>query len=122
MKLTLVVRTDLGLGRGEIAAHAAVAAALANLDTPDFPAWLRTPHCRPGRDRTVYQNSQLGEYRTQGTNSIHHIAWPRERRGRGEESPTLHGTQWSSARPQEYADRPVLCRFTTPRRLSGPGV
>jgi peptidyl-tRNA hydrolase len=37
MKLTLVVRTDLGLGRGEIAAsaaHAAVAAALANLGTP----------------------------------------------------------------------------------------
>ena len=90
MKLTLGVRTDLGLGRGEIAAqaaHAAVAAALANLDTPDFRAWLRTAHCHPGRDRTVYPNSQLGGYRTQATNSIHHIAWPRERRGRGEESP-----------------------------------
>jgi len=39
MKLTLVVRADLGLGRGKIAAqagHAAVAAALANLGTPDF--------------------------------------------------------------------------------------
>jgi peptidyl-tRNA hydrolase len=45
MKLTLVVRADLGLGRGKIAAkaaHAAMAAALANLDTPDFRAWLRT--------------------------------------------------------------------------------
>ena len=43
MKLTLVVRTDLGLGRGEIAAqaaHAAVVSALANLGTPDFRAWL----------------------------------------------------------------------------------
>jgi Peptidyl-tRNA hydrolase PTH2 len=50
MKLTLVVRADLSLGRGKIAAqaaHAAMAAALANLDTPDFRAWLRTAHCEP---------------------------------------------------------------------------
>jgi peptidyl-tRNA hydrolase, PTH2 family len=43
-KLTLVVRADLGMGRGKIAAqasHAAVAAALANLGNPDFRAWLR---------------------------------------------------------------------------------
>jgi hypothetical protein len=38
-----------------------VAAALANLDTPDFRAWLRTAHCHPGRDRTVYPNSQLAD-------------------------------------------------------------
>jgi peptidyl-tRNA hydrolase, PTH2 family len=43
-KLTLVLRVDLGMGRGKIAAqsvHAAVAAALASMGTPDFRAWLQ---------------------------------------------------------------------------------
>ncbi len=43
-KLTIVVRADLGMGRGKIAAqasHAAVAAALASIGTADFRAWLR---------------------------------------------------------------------------------
>jgi peptidyl-tRNA hydrolase, PTH2 family len=43
-KLTLVVRADLGMGRGKIAAqaaHAAVTAALANARSRDFRAWLR---------------------------------------------------------------------------------
>jgi peptidyl-tRNA hydrolase, PTH2 family len=47
MKLILVVRTDLGMGRGKLAAqvaHAAVAATLAGLDRADradVTGWLR---------------------------------------------------------------------------------
>jgi PTH2 family peptidyl-tRNA hydrolase len=44
VKLALVVRTDLGMGKGKIAAqvaHAAVTAAVRNYGHPAFGAWLR---------------------------------------------------------------------------------
>jgi hypothetical protein len=84
-----------------------VAAALANLDTPNFRAWLRTAHCHPGRDRTVYPNSQLADIvrkpRTAST-----TAWPRERRGRGEESPIISAVCGRGNGKFVAADQPVM--------------
>jgi Peptidyl-tRNA hydrolase PTH2 len=74
MKLTLVVRAGLGLGRGKIAAqaaHAAVVSALANLGTPDFRAWLRDgslpsrpgPHLALGSSRRTPDPLTAGLFR-----------------------------------------------------------
>jgi PTH2 family peptidyl-tRNA hydrolase len=59
MKLTMVVRADLGMGRGKIAAqvaHAAVAAVLANLGRDDFAAWLRE-----GQPKVVLKVTSTGQ-------------------------------------------------------------
>jgi len=56
MKLALIVRTDLGMGRGKIAAqvaHAAVAAVLASGEA-DLAAWLAD-----GQPRTLEEISRV---------------------------------------------------------------
>jgi peptidyl-tRNA hydrolase, PTH2 family len=58
-KLVLVVRADLGMGRGKIAAqaaHAAVTAALASIGTPALTAWLRA-----GQPKVVLRVGSEGE-------------------------------------------------------------
>ncbi len=60
-KLTLVVRSDLGMGRGKIAAqaaHGAVAAALASVGTAGFRAWLRD-----GQPKVVLRAGGEGDLR-----------------------------------------------------------
>jgi len=59
MKLAVVVRADLDMGRGKIAAqvaHAAVAAVLANLGTDDLAGWLRE-----GQPKVVLKVTSGGE-------------------------------------------------------------
>jgi peptidyl-tRNA hydrolase, PTH2 family len=59
VKLAVVVRADLGMGRGKIAAqvaHAAVAAVLASLDHDDLTAWLRD-----GQPKVVLKVASAGE-------------------------------------------------------------
>jgi peptidyl-tRNA hydrolase, PTH2 family len=59
VKLALVVRADLAMGRGKIAAqvaHAAVAAVLANLGTDDLAGWLRD-----GQPKVVLKVTSAGE-------------------------------------------------------------
>ena len=60
-KVVLVVRTDLDMGRGKIAAqaaHAAVAAALSSLGSPAFDAWADDGQpkvvCRVGSADELY--------------------------------------------------------------------
>ena len=60
-KLAVVVRTDLAMGRGKIAAqvaHAAVAAVLANLGTDDLAGWLRD-----GQPKVVLKVTSAGQLR-----------------------------------------------------------
>ena len=59
VKLAVGVRSDLGMGRGKIAAqvaHAAVAAVLASLGRDDFAAWLRD-----GQPKVVLKVTSAGE-------------------------------------------------------------
>ncbi len=59
MKLALVVRTDLDMGRGKIAAqvaHAAVAATLASLGGAVFDSWLEA-----GQPKVVLKVATAGE-------------------------------------------------------------
>jgi peptidyl-tRNA hydrolase, PTH2 family len=59
MKLAVVVRADLDMGRGKIAAqvaHAAVGAVLAALGTDDLAAWLRD-----GQPKVVLKVTSLGQ-------------------------------------------------------------
>jgi PTH2 family peptidyl-tRNA hydrolase len=61
VKLALVVRTDLGMGRGKIAAqvaHAAVAAVLRTQGSADFAGWLRA-----GQPKVVLKVSGEDELR-----------------------------------------------------------
>jgi len=58
-KLAVVVRTDLGMGRGKIAAqvaHAAVGAVLANLGGDDVRAWLQD-----GQPKVVLKVTSAGQ-------------------------------------------------------------
>jgi peptidyl-tRNA hydrolase, PTH2 family len=58
-KLAVVVRADLAMGRGKIAAqvaHAAVAAVLANLGTEDLAGWLRD-----GQPKVVLKVTSAGQ-------------------------------------------------------------
>jgi PTH2 family peptidyl-tRNA hydrolase len=67
-KLVLVVRTDLGMGRGKIAAqaaHAAVTAALVSLGDEDFSAWLEEG--QPKVVLRVLSGEQLAEVADQAT-------------------------------------------------------
>jgi PTH2 family peptidyl-tRNA hydrolase len=61
MKMTVVVRADLDMGRGKIAAqaaHAAVAVVLANLGTDDLAGWLRE-----GQPKVVLKVTSDGQLR-----------------------------------------------------------
>jgi PTH2 family peptidyl-tRNA hydrolase len=60
VKLVFLVRTDLAMGRGKIAAqvaHAAVLAALGCLGTPDFSKWLDQ-----GQPKVVLKVSDADEF------------------------------------------------------------
>jgi len=67
MKLTPVVRVDLGRGGVKVAAqaaHVAVVFALADLGTPDLRAWLRgrlalATACRRGPEQTTAETEWL---------------------------------------------------------------
>jgi peptidyl-tRNA hydrolase, PTH2 family len=77
-KLTLVMRSDLGMGRGKIAAqaaHAAVAAALASNGSRDFRSWLRDGEpkvvLKAGSEEQLYEIAEQAQAASLPVQVIH---------------------------------------------------
>src|ERR1039457_3487585 len=113
MKLVLVVRADLGMGRGKLAAqvaHAAVGAALASYGSGDFAAWLAD-----GQPKVVLK-VMTAEQLSQTARQAHEARLPERRR-------RPPGPPRGAPLPFEFvqaAGRPQLVHGTLPCCAIGP--